>query len=122
MISSCEPKQRSKQAIFLDVEFCFTVTNTLQRCNISRHQDGTPAYRGNSVSKASLETKCKTYLFTVLGQNVVEFHHHLLVDGVTGADVLEVQEHVKSGLRGAKGLEGLVDKHLRFFFYILDMK
>lgn len=50
------------------------------------------------------------YLFAVLGQDVVELHHHLVVDGLSGADVFELQKHVEGCRRRAQRLEGLVNE------------
>lgn len=35
------------------------------------------------------------YLFAILSQDVIKLPHQMVVDGLSGADVLEFQEHVK---------------------------
>ena len=51
-------------------------------------------------------------LFAVLQQDVVELLHHLRVDGLPGADVLELEQHVEGALGRPQRLEGLVDEVL----------
>ena len=52
------------------------------------------------------------YLFLVLHEDVFKLLHHLSVDGLPGADVFEVKQHVERAFRGSERLERLVDEHL----------
>ena len=62
------------------------------------------------------------HLLAVLQQNVVEFHHHLVVDGLARLDVFEVEEHLESAFGGTQLLEGFVDEILSFVFDSLERR
>lgn len=56
------------------------------------------------------------YLFFILHQNVFKFLHHLIIDSLSGSNVFEVQQHIKSTLSRSQRLEWLINKHLCFPF------
>lgn len=62
------------------------------------------------------------HLFAVLNQNVIEFHHHLIVERFSGADVLELQQYFEGHGCRAQALEGLVNEVNGFSFNLLDQR
>lgn len=62
------------------------------------------------------------HLSAVLGQNVTELHHQLVVERFSGADVLEIHQHVEGHRGRAQVLEGLVDEENGFTFNSLEQQ
>lgn len=62
------------------------------------------------------------HFFAVLDRDVVELHHHLIVERFSGADVLELQQRVEGDRRRAQGREGLVDEVNGFSFDSLEQQ
>lgn len=50
------------------------------------------------------------YLLAVLSQDIIELPHQMVIDCLSGADVLEFHEHVKSSRCRAQCLKRLINE------------
>ena len=80
------------------------------------HQTGPKCHWIRMISEEYWWVQFCPYLFAKLDQNIVEFLHHLWIDGFPRADVSKLQQHIKGAFRRPQGLERIVDEMLCFVF------